>query len=1448
MGSIFISHSSRNNDTAVGVREWLTENGWDDIFLDLDPERGIVAGQRWKEALQKAATRCELVLALLSVEWVESGWCKAEIDAARLMGKQIIVALIGINQAQVPPDLRDEQWVDLFGDPDGYTRLKAGLRRAGLDPSSFPFEPGRRPYPGFPALDEEDAAIFFGRDAQIVRGLDKMRNIARSGIDRMLVILGASGSGKSSFLRAGLLPRLKRDDRTWLPLRVIRPERRVISGTFGLAQALQLTMSEAPFANAMRRRGLPRSRAIVQEFIETTEDGLLEIFAALREAAQVPGRSEENTPPPTIVVPVDQGEELFNEEGQAEAVRFIEILAHTLRADPLALALVTMRSDAFPRVQNEVRLADLSKDTFTLDTMLEGSYRAVIEGPARLVQPRPLKIDPQLTDALLQDVSGQDALPLLAFTLASLYEQYAADNELALAGYEKLGRLKGVIDTKINEAFAAGVTKGDLPREAQAQLALARAAFIPHLAQVNAAGQFVRRVAARDEIPAEALPVIDCFAEQRLLIKDRRSLAGADVEVIEVAHEALLRQPPLGVWLAEDQEFLLWRERLRQARAAFEARERDLLAGRELEIARGWMESRPEGDIAGIDRAFINDSNAKRIAAARRRVSRAVVIGIAVALLVAGFAFWQYRDAVRAAKLATSGQWGAQPRIDLDLHAPRNILLALNFISLTQQIGTFSYDESRQLLYDLLTSTGGLPLRHAGPVAVVGLSPDDRWLAAASAGEVRLWDLRAPTATPKTLSGHNKVNKLAFSPDGRTLATVDDDSTLRLWDIAAADPPASVRVLAGHSAPIVDVAFGPDGSRLATASKDGTVRLWDPTASDPATASSVLHHDASVNSLAFSPDGHLLATASSNGTHTTVSFWDLLGPNPLARAALAHVDDNVLKVAFSPDNRWLVAGAGETLRAVLLRVAAPHKLFSLKVESWVENVAFSPDGRWLATPGLYNASLWDLNKPDPSSEPLILGGHKAHIIDLAFSPDGTWFATGSRDHTVRLWNTADYCTLSAVLRGHEGPISGLAFSSDGRRLVTASEDQTVRLWDTSSPAAEPLALRTQDHSTALHIWDLRVSDLPAKPRVLGDEVDQYAATYFSRDGKWLATKHSEHPNVLSLWNLSTPSPTKYEVQHDGENWADPVFGPDGRWLVTGAATPTINLWDLKAPDPTSNPKVLNGHRRPVHSLAISADGHRLVSGGDDGFALVWDLTADPPTNDRRLKVGTNIVFGVAISGDGRYVLTGAWDDNAALIWDLSEPPSSHPIKLTFKGRVFDVALSPDGRWAAAGSWDQTTQLLDLTNPGAKPLVLQGAARTLSVAFSPDSQWLATGNEDRTARLWNLAAADPSAYSVVLHAPNRVGNVSFSSDGRWLALNQTEYRSSPFSPDGSWFASTAPDIRLYHPRLEDLVSLACRTAGRNLAANELQSSNVPLDLNICSSTSTPPAPQGDGQTN
>jgi WD40 repeat protein len=518
---------------------------------------------------------------------------------------------------------------------------------------------------------------------------------------------------------------------------------------------------------------------------------------------------------------------------------------------------------------------------------------------------------------------------------------------------------------------------------------------------------------------------------------------------------------------------------------------------------------------------------------------------------------------------------------------------------------------------------------------------------------------------------------------------------------------------------------------------------------------------------------------------------------------------------------------------MLWNVAALDSPFSLKGVPWTGVLAFSPDGRSLVTPGgrfdsrgEYGTRLvLDLTKSDPSSEPVTLPGHN-YVSDLAFSPDGAWLATGSTDFTAQLWNASDSLAPPVVLRGHEGPILRVAFSHDGRHVATASKDQTVRLWTTSSPTAEPLELRTLDGSARLSLWDLSGAELPSAPRTLDNEqMSLQAGTVFSPDGKWIAvTPRTDNNAVVHLF--STSGHAHYVVHDRGGIFAAPVFSPDGRWLITaGAGDPTIKLWDLQAPDPTASPRLLRGHTTPVRSLAISADGRRLVTGARSyretkDTAIVWDLTAaDPSTN--RIAFAGGDVRAVAISADGRYVVTGSWEpDYDARIWDLSAQPSfKSPIRLTFKDRVYDVAISPDARWVAVGSWDHTTQLLDLTRPNSGPITLRGhTQRTLSVAFSPDSRWLATGNEDQTARLWNLSdprhLEDPSAGSIVLHAPYSVGSISFSHDKRWLALDSTELRSDPFSPESRWFSSSNAETLLYRLQLEDLISLACRTAGSN----------------------------------
>jgi hypothetical protein len=573
---IFLSHSSANNAEASAIKKWMASHGWDDVFLDADPKDGLKAGEQWQEALKRAAERCEMVVFLVSPEWARSKWCLAEFLLAKSLNKRIFAAIIAPTPfADIPSEMTAEwQLVDLTAGvrderitaevafaSDGLNRLRIGLQQAGLDAKFFAWppasDPNRAPYRGLKPLEAEDAGIFFGRDGQIVEALDRLRGLREAAPPRLLVILGASGAGKSSFLRAGLLPRLARDDRHFLPLPIVRPERAAISGENGLVAAL---------TEALKRHGQARPRAAVREAVTVGAAALQPLLAALAQSAAMklptaPSGSAQPKPP-TLILPIDQGEELFLAEGAAEAQAFLSLLRDLLITDAPALtALVTIRSDNYERLQMAKPLEGLRQSTLSLPPMPQGNYAEVIRGPARRLEGtvRKLAIEDRLSERLLADIEAggaKDALPLLAFTLERRYAEYGGDGDLKLSEYETLGGIAGSIEAAVERAFKAADSDARIPKDRQARLTLLRRGLIPWLAGIDPDTKSPRRRVARlSEIPAETRPLIDLLVEQRLLSTDVAKDTGETT--IEPAHEALLRQwGLLQGWLSEDSEVL----------------------------------------------------------------------------------------------------------------------------------------------------------------------------------------------------------------------------------------------------------------------------------------------------------------------------------------------------------------------------------------------------------------------------------------------------------------------------------------------------------------------------------------------------------------------------------------------------------------------------------------------------------------------------------------------------------------------------------------------------------------------------------------------------------------------------------------------------------------------------------------------------------------------------
>ena len=474
MSRIFLSHSSNDNFEAIALRDLLASEGWQDVFLDLDPERGIAAGQRWERALHDAASRCEAVIFLVSTNWLGSGWCTKEYALARGLNKKLFAALTDPTRTigSLPQELTGVwQIVDLVHGQDlrlfpaqppgsneerhigysqsGLMRLKRGLEKAGLDARFFPWpperEPDRAPYRGLKSQEADDAAIFFGRDAPIVDAIDRLRGLRAGSPPRLMAILGASGAGKSSFLRAGLLPRLNRDYAQFIPLPVVRPGRAALTGETGLVNAVAAILPA-------------RSRAELRTAVHAGAGALRPLLAELVQAAAArrdPG--DESERPPAFVVAIDQAEELFRAEGREESESLLALLAQLAAGDdPTVIVIFTIRSDSYDALQSAKALEGLRQVAFSLLPMPRGAYHDVIEGPARRVEEAggKLAIEPALTQRLLIDIEAGagDALPLLAFTLEQLYLDYRQTGALRLVDYEKFGGIKGAIDAAVERA------------------------------------------------------------------------------------------------------------------------------------------------------------------------------------------------------------------------------------------------------------------------------------------------------------------------------------------------------------------------------------------------------------------------------------------------------------------------------------------------------------------------------------------------------------------------------------------------------------------------------------------------------------------------------------------------------------------------------------------------------------------------------------------------------------------------------------------------------------------------------------------------------------------------------------------------------------------------------------------------------------------------------------
>lgn len=1112
---------------------------------------------------------------------------------------------------------------------------------------------GLCPYKGLNYFDEADADLFVGREdltSKLTECLISLTEVDSNNPSRFLAVVGASGSGKSSLVRAGLVPALRWNQTSadW-DIHILTPTAHPLES---LAESLGQT-------------------SLAEEMLNSAQ--ALSRFA-----------NQEN---PLLLV-IDQFEETFALcRSEEERSSFISnLLTAASEAHSRVLVVITLRADFYSHCANYVQLREaLASQQEYIGAMSEDEMRRAIEEPARRGR---WEFEPGLIDLLLHDVGREPgALPLLSHALLETWQRRRA-RMMTLSGYASSGGVRGAIAETAESVFVDQFTPE--------QRSIARRIFLrlTELSDETAASDTRRRASFNELIlkPEESAVtqnVLKALADARLIITSENSA--------EVAHEALIREwPTLRSWLEDNREGLRLHRHLTESAQEWKTSEREsdiLYRGARLAQALEWASSHQD-EMNELEREFIAESRAhaerkalekearrqRELEAAQKLAEmerqraeeqaraagqlrrRAVYLGAAfvIAILMAAAAGFFGLQSQKASRLAVSRELAAASLNSLDSDPERSVLLALEAVE-----KAYTLEAEDALRQAVMSSRIRLviPAHEPGSPISLDISPDGKRIVTASMEETaKVWEIQTGRLL-LSLPGHYAD----FSPDGKRIATVLADGKVKVWD---ADSGNELH-LEGQVDAITSVMFSPDGGSLVTITNGNLPRIWNLETGEEVMRFS--GHTDYVSFAVFSPDGKRIITASDDGT---ARIWSVNTGEELV--ALQH-PDWVWNAAFSPDGKRSISLSEK--HAYLWEANNPNPMLILTGHlSTIHAAAFSPDGTTIATGGYdRKAIVWDANTGE---ERFTLAGHLGIVFSAMFTPDGTRLVTASDDGTVRVWDVTPEHELLTV--PYDKPGGQILFHPNGSQFA-ANEGGTLRLWDAESgdevktftvdgvtafdfsPDGNLIAAARDDFSvtllnpasnTDLHTWSAHTGMINA--------------VTFSPDGTHLVTASSDYKIIL--WDISdaeNPVAASILALEMPVGVQSLAFNSNGTWLAIGLQNGTVKIRDLIE---GKDKATLYGHSDAVLSIALSANDRWLVSASADGTARLWDVTA---SREILSLTHSNQVTSADFTHNDTYLITTSRDGTTAL-WDADNGQEL----LTFRSdgsSVNSLAISPDGR-------------------------------------------------------------------------------------------------------------------------------------------------------------------------